>query len=596
MLKAVAKEISVPLSILFNRSLAEGVFASSLKESNVLPLYKKDDKSLPSNYRPISLLSNIGKLLERIIFKHIYNHLHENHLLYKYQSGFLPNHSTTYQLIDIYHHICQTFDNDQFSCMVFCDVSKAFDRVWHKGLIFKLKQYGISGSLLNCVTDYLTNRTQRVVIRSCVSSSLSINAGVPQGSVLGPLLFLIYVNDIADSLLSLTRLFADDSSLFCSASSIQDLEGIINHDLKILSAWSKQWLINFNPLKTEALLFTLKRYEHLPIIEFDGIPVSFVSDHKHLGLTLSNNGRWNKHIENIVNSASKIIGIMRKLKYTFHRVALNQIYVSYVLPVLEYSAIVWDNCTAQNSNTLEKLQNEAARIVTGLTRSVSLDKLYRECGWVPLSVRRHEQKLSFMYKAVNGLSPDYIRDIIPPFVRETNPYPLRNNNNLVIPPTRTEISRKSCIPSSVSLWNSLDNDIRSANSLSSFKSSIKRLRLNNTKVPSYFLSGDRYLSVQHARIRNNCSNLKCDLYANHLCPSPMCSCNTADEDASHYFFHCPSYDDSRILLFRATQAFHPLNIDKLLFGDASLNNQQNTTLFSAVQNFIKESRRFAGNP
>ena len=259
--------------------------------------------------------------------------------------------------------------------MVFCDVSKAFDRVWHKGLIFKLKQYGISGSLLNCVTDYLNNRTQRVVIRSCVSSSLPINAGVPQGSVLGSLLFLIYINDIADSLLSLTRLFADDSSLFCSASSIQDLEGMINHDLKNLAAWAKQWLINFNPLKTEALLFTLKLYEYLPNIKFDGIPVSFVSDHRHLGLTLSDNVRWNKHIENIVNSASKIIGIMRKLKCTFHRVALNQIYVPYVLPVLEYSAIVWDNCTAQNSNTLEKLQNEAARIVTGLTRSVSLDNL-----------------------------------------------------------------------------------------------------------------------------------------------------------------------------------------------------------------------------
>ena len=119
-------------------------------------------------------------------------------------------------------------------------------------------------------------------------------------------------------------------ALFCSTSYIQDLEGIINHDLKILAASAKQWLINFNPQKTETLLFTLKLYEHLPNIEFGGIPVSFVSDHRHLGLTLSNNGRWNKHIENIVNSAFKIIGIMRKLKYTFHRVALNQIYVFYL--------------------------------------------------------------------------------------------------------------------------------------------------------------------------------------------------------------------------------------------------------------------------
>lgn len=234
--------------------------------------------------------------------------------------------------------------------MVFCDVSKAFDRVWHKGLVFKLEQHGISGSLLDWLTDYLSNRSQRVVIRSCSSTLKPVYAGVPQGSVLGPLLFLIYVNDIADSLLSLTRLFADDSSLFCSASSIADLEGIINHDLQILSAWAKQWLITFNALKTEAILFTLKQSSNLPNIILDGTPIKFVSDHKHLGLTLSNKGQWHTHIENIVISASKVIGIMRKLKYTFHRVALNQIYISYLLPILEYSAVVWDNCTLQDSS------------------------------------------------------------------------------------------------------------------------------------------------------------------------------------------------------------------------------------------------------
>ena len=122
---------------------------------------------------------------------------------------------------------------------------------------------------------------------------------------------------------------------------------------------------------------------NLPQVFFDGIPINFVTDHKHLGLTLNNKGRWGKHIENIVTSASKIIGIMRKLKYSFSRQALNQIYMSYVLPILEYSSIVWNNCTVYEAETLEKLQNEAARIVTGLTRSVSLANLYSECGWTP---------------------------------------------------------------------------------------------------------------------------------------------------------------------------------------------------------------------
>ena len=189
MLKAVAQEVSVPLNILFNRSFSEGKFSEIWKFSNVIPLPKKGDNSDPSSFRPVSLLSNVGKLQERIAFKNIYNFLNGNDLLYKYQSGFLPNHSTTFQLIDIYNHICQTFDNNQFSCMVFCDVSKAFDRVWHKGLIFKLKQVGIEGELLEWINDYLSNRQQKVIIKNCSSSLRRVNAGVPQGSVLGPLFF-----------------------------------------------------------------------------------------------------------------------------------------------------------------------------------------------------------------------------------------------------------------------------------------------------------------------------------------------------------------------------------------------------------------------
>ena len=155
----------------------------------------------------MSLLSGVRKLRERIVHKNIYNFLHENHLLYKYQSGFLPNHSTTYQLIDIYQRICQAFDNNRFSCMVFFDVSKAFDRIWHKGLIFKLKQHGIDGRLLNWINDYLSIRSQKVIIKSCTSTAKGINAGVPQGSVLEPLLFLIYVNDISDSLFKFREAF-----------------------------------------------------------------------------------------------------------------------------------------------------------------------------------------------------------------------------------------------------------------------------------------------------------------------------------------------------------------------------------------------------
>ena len=281
MLKAVAKEVAVPLSILFNR---EGKFANIYKHSNVIPLLKKGDNSDPSNFRPVSLLSNVGKLQERIVFKH----------------------STTFQLIDRYHYICRTFYSNQYSCMVFLDVSMGFDRLWHKGLIFKFKHNGIDGELLEPITEFLSGRKKKVVIRNTSSNLMRVKASVHQGSVLGPLIFLVYINDIAESLFSLTRLFADDSSLFYSAATIKDIDGIINYDLSMLVSWTAQWL-NFNPLKTEVMLFTLRLIESLPNIIFDGTSIKFVTEHKHVGLTFNSNRQWHCHIENIIKSASKVM-------------------------------------------------------------------------------------------------------------------------------------------------------------------------------------------------------------------------------------------------------------------------------------------------
>ena len=203
---------------------------------------------------------------------------------------------------------------------------------------------------------------------------------------------------------------------------------------------------------------------------------------------------------------------------------------------------------------LERFQNEAARIVTGLTRSTSIANLYREFDLDSLAKRRQFQKMCFMYKCSNSLVPDYISDIIPPLVGEVSNYSLRNRQNLANVYTLTEVSRRSCSSSSVSSWNNLSNDMREAGTYLSFRNDVKRDILCGTHIPSYYMKGQRRLSVLHARIRNNCSDLNRDLYQNHLTNDPSCSCGNDNANALHYFFECENHSYARIIMFEARES------------------------------------------
>ena len=335
LLKHVSETIAEPLQILFNMSLEKCIFPSQWKMARVLPLFKKGDKSVPSNYRPISLLSCLGKLFERLAFKHLHNHFNKHKLLCKYQSGFLPGHSTVHQLIEIYHQICRSLDQHDFFRMDFCDVSKAVDRVWHSGLIYKLNQYGIKGNLLRWINDYLSDRSQQVFVNGSLSSPQKITAGVPQGSVLGPFLFLVYINDISESLLNITRLFAYDTNIGISSANIKEIENKLNSDLLSLNVWAESWLVKFNPSKTKYMFFSHKNVDLLPHLVFNGSDLEHVKQHKHLGVTFSSDTKWSWHINNIISSASKMVASMRKLKYILNRKNLTRIYSTYIRPILE---------------------------------------------------------------------------------------------------------------------------------------------------------------------------------------------------------------------------------------------------------------------
>ena len=234
-LSVLADELSVPVCALFNQSLKHGTVPECFKETHVCPILKGGDPAVPSNYRPISHLSNLDKALERLVFKYLYNHLLDNNILTSFQSGFRPGDSTVNQLTYLYDTFCHALDSGKEIRVVFCDISKAFDRVWHSGLIHKLKAARVTGNLLQWFTSYLENRKQRVVLSGVKSIWNYIKAGVPQGSILDPLLFLLYINDIVTEIRSNIRLIADDTSLYIIVDSPDAAAEILNTDLNKIS-------------------------------------------------------------------------------------------------------------------------------------------------------------------------------------------------------------------------------------------------------------------------------------------------------------------------------------------------------------------------
>ena len=354
-LRELSQELSTPYCSLYNQSLRTGLVPSSYKDANVCPVPKKGDLSVVSNHRPISLLNSEDKVLERLVFKHFYNHLRDNNILSSLQSGFIPGDSTINQLTYLYNVFCQALDEGKEVRAVFCDISKAFDRVWHDGLILKLQAAGVTGEVLAWFKSYLNNRRQRVVIPGATSDWTFICAGVPQGSILGPLLFLVYINDIVTDIRSNICLFADDTSLYIFVDDPISAAGCINIDLQKISRWAATWLVSFNPSKTEALLVSrrLFRNRHPPIYMENQL-ITEVDTHKHLGIHFSNDGTWHHHIRYITEKAWTRINIMRKLKFKLDRKSLETIYLTFIRPILEYGDVLWDNCSQYEKNELEK--------------------------------------------------------------------------------------------------------------------------------------------------------------------------------------------------------------------------------------------------
>ncbi len=408
MLKETANHFSKPLVRLFNLSFQHGVFPEVWKQANVIPIFKKNDKASPKNYRPVSLLCILGKVMEKIVFKHMYNYLKDHDTIYKYQSGFLPGHSTTHHLAHLYHVITEAFDNQKKVRLVFGDISKAFDKIWHAGLVFKLKKVGVTGPLNTWLTNYLSNRQQRVVLQGTSSKWANINAGVPQGSVLGPLLFLIYINDMSEGLQSNLSLFADDNLLYMTSDSDELNANTLNHDIAIIQRWANQWLVTFNPEKTHSMPITYNYEPPLHPLYMYNQQIDNVTHSLHLGVTLQHNLKWDRHIENICIKAHKRLDIINFLSLKLSRVTLDTLYKAYVRSILEYADLLFCNTSQDNLDNLNKVQKRAGKIVSGAIRGTSSDTLYNELSWETLDARRDKRMLVSYSDIVHNRAPSYL--------------------------------------------------------------------------------------------------------------------------------------------------------------------------------------------
>jgi hypothetical protein len=607
LLKESSEAIALPLSKLFNKSFELTKVPACWKEANVCPIFKKEDKSLVSNYRPISLLSCLGKIQERIVFIHLYKYLIKNDLLTWKNSGFRELDSAVNQLLYITDKIHKAIEAGKEICLVFLDVSKAFDRVWHSGLLHKARCMGIEGRIFDWLCDYLKDRRIRVVINGQKSEWLATNAGVPQGSILGPLLFLIFINDITNGIECDIHLFADDTSLMEIIENYNESYDKVNRDLNRLSIWADNWLITFNAAKTVYLKITRKvNQAPKPVLKLKGVNVKEVTNHKHLGLTFNETLTWTDHIANLASKAAKCVGLLRRICREVPRDCLETLYKSMIRPILEYGDIIFDGSADSSLKRLEYVQRQAGITCTGAYKHTKHQNLLEELGWPPLSLRRKHHRLNIMFKLQRGLAPIYLKSRCPPLTMDRTNYNLRSGVNVTMPQVRTTTYQKSFFPQTINDWNELGRTTREVRSLSTFKEKIKLTA--GYELNSLYQKSNGKAAVNQTRMRLGLSGLSSQRYDYNHIKDPKCqSCNSKTEDPVHFFLLCPTHTIHRGVFLEGIcdilrgkgikvdfnkSRFRKLLIDIILKGSKTLTEDENKQIFLKTQMYIKNTKRF----
>ena len=455
-LRELATELAPMMSHLFQQSLIDGRIPKDWKGANVCPVYKKGVKSLPVNYRPVSLTCICCKLLEHIVSSNLMGHFEANNILSPRQHAFRKSHSCETQLVSVIEDWASSLDSKKQVDVFILDFEKAFDTVPHELLKTKLFSLGVSKQVLCWVDNFLSDRTQAVVVNGTKSNYSNVVSGVPQGSVLGPILFLVHINDIANTESSDVRLFADDCVCYRVIEDVNDCH-TLQSDISKLGQWADAWGMKFQPVKCKIMSISRK---HNPIYVkyvLNGVELTRVNCIKYLGVDITNDLSWGKHIQGICNKGNRILGVFyRNLSFCPRDVKLAA-YKGLLRPVLEYASSVWDPHQIYLRVKLESVQRRAARFIASeYSRDPgTMTSLLEELDLALLADRRKNSRIILFAKGVHGQASVPTAILRHPTRRTRNMHDM----HFCQLSTRTNCYTYSFLPNTIKDWNGLSPDI-----------------------------------------------------------------------------------------------------------------------------------------
>ena len=411
-LKSIKSVIINPLTLIINQMVETGIFPDVLKISKVIPIYKKGDVSLLSNYRPISLLPTLSKIFERVIYNQLYNYFVDNSLLTEYQFGFRVKHSTELATIRLLDYINKEMDKKHTPVNIYLDLSKAFDTINFEVLLYKMIYYGVVGTPFKLIQNYLINRKQYVKYKTYESNLKSVNTGVPQGSILGPLLLSIYINDLVTVSNKLNYImYADDTTLYFNVEDFpkDDLCNCVTNELNKIHLWLQNNKLSLNAEKTTCMTFHTRQKHINPILySINGVEIENVDSFKFLGIFINNHLTWSTHIGMVANKLSKILGILKRLRYVYPEQVLLQIYNSLFMAHINYGLLVW----GVDTDRIFKLQKKAVRIITGNDYIAHSEPIFKSLELLKIVDIYKLKILRFYYNLTHYCLPVYFNNYL----------------------------------------------------------------------------------------------------------------------------------------------------------------------------------------